>query len=173
MEVGVQFLWLIYILKMVWKCDKCGKEFESKDSAEKHEEKCKGKKIKTCPNCGKELRIFKTGLVYRLGDKRFCSIKCKNEYKNNSKGTIEEYKRKCNECGKVWHSLVSREKEIEKDVKFNACIQVSTACGGNLGAATQSKRSVESQQDLLDKLKKCPACGSRNYKEEIITYEKH
>ncbi|MFZ3077056.1 MAG: hypothetical protein WA139_01245 [Candidatus Aenigmatarchaeota archaeon] len=41
-----------------------------------------------------------------------------------------------------------------------------------MGAATQSKRNVESQQDLLDKLKKCPQCGSANYKEEEIIYEK-
>lgn len=85
---------------------------------------------------------------------------------------IKEYKRTCNECGKVWHSLASREKQIAGDVKLNACIQGSTACGGNMGAATQSKRNVESQKDLLDKLKKCPHCGSSNYKEEEIIYEK-
>jgi len=35
-----------------------------------------------CPNCSKKLGIFKIGSIYKLGDKRFCSIKCKNEYKN-------------------------------------------------------------------------------------------
>jgi len=85
---------------------------------------------------------------------------------------VKEYKRKCRECGKVWHSLALREKEIEGGIKCDACVQGSTACGGNLGAATQSKRNVDSQQDVLDKLKKCPNCGSRNYKEEVIIYEK-
>ena len=51
-------------------------------------------------------------------------------------------------------------------------MQASTACSGNMGAATQSKRNVESQQDLLDKLKKCPNCSSQNYTEEVIIYEK-
>ncbi|MBI2084558.1 MAG: hypothetical protein HYT70_03030 [Candidatus Aenigmarchaeota archaeon] len=92
--------------------------------------------------------------------------------KLDSKKYVQEYKRKCRECKKVWHSLVSREKEIGGNVKLNACVQASTACGGNLGAATQSKRNVESQQELLDKLRKCPSCGSRNYAEEIIIYEK-
>jgi len=99
-------------------------------------------------------------------------VKKISEEEFDSKKHVKEYKRKCNECGKVWHSLASREKEIEKDIGCNACIQASTACGGNLGAATQSKRSVESQQDLLDKLKKCPNCGSRNYTEDVIIYEK-
>lgn len=85
---------------------------------------------------------------------------------------VKEYKRTCKECGKVWHSLASREKQIASDVKCNACVQASTACSGNMGAATQSKRNVESQQDLLDKLKKCPQCGSANYKEEEIIYDK-
>lgn len=85
---------------------------------------------------------------------------------------VKEYKRKCNECGKVWHSLASREEQIEKDFKSNNCIQGLTACGGDLGAATQSKRSAEASQDLLDKLKKCPDCGSKNYDEEVLIYEK-
>ena len=95
-----------------------------------------------------------------------------SEEEFDPKKHVKEYKRKCNECGKVWYSLVSREGEIKKDIGTNACVQGATACGGNLGAATQSKRNVESQQDLLDKLKKCPNCSSRNYKEEVIIYEK-
>lgn len=85
---------------------------------------------------------------------------------------VMEYKRKCRECGKVWYSLASREQQINKDIGCNACIQSSTACGGNLGAATQSKRNVESQQDLLDKLRKCPNCGSVNYNQEILIHER-
>ncbi|MFA5406796.1 MAG: hypothetical protein WC307_05570 [Candidatus Nanoarchaeia archaeon] len=90
----------------------------------------------------------------------------------NPKLHVKEFKRKCNECGKIWHSLASREKEIKDDVGCNSCIQASTACNGQTGAAMQSKRNVESQKDLLDKLKKCPECGSRNYTEEVVIYEK-
>lgn len=94
------------------------------------------------------------------------------EQEFDPKKHVKEYKRKCNECGKVWHSLASREKEIGGDINLNNCVQGSQACNGNMGAATQSKRNVESQKDLLDKLKKCPNCGSRNYTEEVIIYEK-
>lgn len=88
------------------------------------------------------------------------------------KKQVKEYKRTCNQCGKTWHSLAPREEQIKKDVGCNACIQALSACGGNTGAAVQSKRNVESQQDLYDKLHKCPSCGSGDYTEEEITYEK-
>lgn len=84
---------------------------------------------------------------------------------------IKEYKRTCNECHKIWHSLESREKEIEKDIKLNATSQAGFACCSP-SAALQAKRNVESNKDLLGKLKKCPQCGSGNYKEEAIVYEK-
>lgn len=124
---------------MVWKCDKCGKEFEDKDKdkCEKHENKC-------------------------MGDKE-----------------VKEYKRKCKECGKVWHSLVSREEKISKDLKSNTCNKQVSGCGmmgGNwtaLGSATQAERNEQALQSEIDRLKKCPECGSQNYKEEIIIYEKH
>lgn len=87
---------------------------------------------------------------------------------------VQEYKRTCKECGKVWHSLVSREKEIKSSVNSNSCLQVSEAmnCCGDMGAMAQAGRNVDAQTDLLDKLKKCPNCGSKNYEETIISYEK-
>ena len=50
-----------------------------------------------CPNCGKKLGIFKKGPIYRIGNKRFCSIKCKRE--NGSKNKIEDHSTK---VGKVF-----------------------------------------------------------------------
>jgi ribosomal protein S27AE len=87
---------------------------------------------------------------------------------------IQEYKRTCKECGKVWHSLLSREKEINRGVHTNNCVSFGEAasCCGDMGAATQAGRSADAQKDLLDKLKKCPNCGSRNYDEKMISYEK-
>ncbi len=92
--------------------------------------------------------------------------------KAQSSGKVQEYQRRCNECKKLWHSLVSREQQVAKDIKLSSLVQASTACGGNMGAATQSQRNVQSQQDLLDKLKRCPNCGSKNYSEKIVAYEK-
>ena len=87
-----------------------------------------------------------------------------------------EYKRKCNECGKVWHSLASREGKIERDRKSNECNQIASAmscCNPAVQASSvQSRRNVEANEDLLDKLRKCPNCGSRNYTEEKVIYEK-
>ena len=67
--------------------------------------------------------------------------------------------------------MESREKEIEKDIKTNAGIQAGFAFF-NVGAATQAKRNVEAQQELLDKLKKCPECGSRDTIKKAIYFEK-
>lgn len=85
---------------------------------------------------------------------------------------VKEYKRKCSECGKVWHSLASREKELERDKGTAALNQVSNACTCRSGAALQAQRNVGAFRDDLDKLRKCPECGSMNYKEEVLIYEK-
>ena len=85
---------------------------------------------------------------------------------------VKEYKRKCKECGKVWHSLVDREEQIHKSAISASTVQACTACGGALGTSAQSQRNAHSQMELLDKLRKCPKCGSTNYSEEIKTYEK-
>lgn len=85
---------------------------------------------------------------------------------------VKEYKRTCKGCGKVWHSLASREDKLKTDSISGSCVQASTACSGNLGAATQSQRNVQSANEQLDNLKKCPQCGSSNYNEEVLVYEK-
>ena len=95
-----------------------------------------------------------------------------SEQEFDSKKHIKEYKRKCNQCNKLWHSLVSREKEIEDGKKIAAWNQVSNSCACKSGSALQAQRNVGAYQDSLDKLHKCPECGSQNYTEEIIIYEK-
>jgi len=84
---------------------------------------------------------------------------------------IKEYKRKCNECGKMWHSLVSRETEIQKQIRSSGLVGAGMACGSPSTSA-QSIRTGQEQQNVLSKLRKCPKCGSANYKEEVIIYEK-
>ena len=110
-----------------------------------------------CDKCGKTFQDSERALA--------------EKHEKNCK-RVQEYKRKCNQCGKVWHSLVDREKQLEEGVKCDACIQTSTALSGNLGSATQSKRNVAAGQNSLESLRKCPKCGSQNYKEDIISYEK-
>tara|TARA_Y100000310_G_C20577264_1_gene761070 strand:- start:175 stop:477 length:303 start_codon:yes stop_codon:yes gene_type:complete len=98
-------------------------------------------------------------------------VKKIKEEEFNPKLHVKEYKRKCNECNKIWHSLASREKEIKDDIKCSGCIGATTACGSPTTSA-QSIRTGTAQQDILDKLRKCPKCGSRNYVEKTIIYEK-
>ena len=69
---------------------------------------------------------------------------------------VKEYKRKCNECGKVWHTLAAREKEVEKQMKSNNFQILANCC--NPGAQLQAKRNVEAGASDLNNLKKCPDC---------------
>lgn len=88
----------------------------------------------------------------------------------NPKLHVVEYKRTCNECDKVWHSLVSREKELGGSMKYQAC-QGCLACGDRR-ITTQTDRNYDAQNNLLVQLHKCPNCSSTNYLEETIYYEK-
>jgi rubredoxin len=119
--------------------------------------------------------------------------KCGKTFKEKQKaqehekncGKISEYRRKCKLCGKVWHSLVSREGDIKKNITGNKCLQyltgsawVCSSCGSMCGSPlwllglSHSDRNVQAQETELDRLKKCPKCGSNNYIEEILYYEK-
>lgn len=88
----------------------------------------------------------------------------------NPKTQVMEYKRKCKECGKVWHSLENREKEIGKNINTNAWNVCGNMC--NAGAQLQAKRNIEASETELDRLKKCPNCQSHNYTETVLVYDK-
>ncbi|MBU0460831.1 MAG: hypothetical protein KJ771_08565 [Nanoarchaeota archaeon] len=120
-----------------------------------------------CPNCRTELSKFKTGLIYRSDGKRFCSIKCKQEYKNK---TFREIKCTCNQCGKVWYYL-PQEKIEESGAKMYNCsknIMTATLCCGNpmgcFGALIPEKKVAD--------LDSCPNCKSKNVKQETIYHKK-
>jgi hypothetical protein len=83
---------------------------------------------------------------------------------------VKEYKRKCNQCGKVWHTLAEREKEIERNMKNNNFQILGNCC--NPSAQLQAKRNVEAGGSELNNLKKCPYCGSSDYSESVHIYEK-
>ena len=83
---------------------------------------------------------------------------------------VKEYKRTCKECGKVWHSLVSREQQVITELENNFSNGLCSACCCQDGS--QYIRNKEANESELNPLKKCPECQSSNYNEEIITFEK-
>jgi len=90
---------------------------------------------------------------------------------------VQEYRRTCYECGKVWHVLASRESEIEKQALRN---QLS-GCVSYMGMASnfrsffntyaQVKRNEDAIKSEGYKLKTCPNCGSGNYEGVLVVYE--
>ena len=114
-----------------------------------------------CPDCWKNKQEQITGKKKEVDKK-----------KEPVEITIREYKRTCNECGKVWHSLVEREKQVAIGSFWNAIAGVGTAIGGNYGATGQFSRNSDAQQQELVNLKRCPNCGSSNYKEEITSFKR-
>lgn len=92
--------------------------------------------------------------------------------KTKQEKMIQEYERKCNKCGKIWHSLKKEEDELQSGTKLNALAGFATAISGNLAASAQASKNSQSSKARLEDLKKCPECGSRNYSEEISEFEK-
>ena len=92
--------------------------------------------------------------------------------------TVSEFKRTCNECGKVWHVLESREKKLQQDIKRNNCNELTAycgMCGGHydaLSAEAQTMRNDQSLTEEIGRLKQCPNCKSGNYNETSIVYNK-
>ena len=138
-------------------CCKCGKEigFWSKHPFQ-------GKNY-----CSKCLPSFKE--MYAMGKAK---AQEKAKVKKESQSKVEEYKRKCNQCGKIWHSLVSDEKSLKSGTILDALVGIGTGLSGDLGASTQSRRNAQAQEEKATSLKRCPKCGSSDYTEEIITFKK-
>jgi len=142
-----------------------------------------------CGVCGKKVSFWKS---YGSNNINYCPecYKKRNERENREKEEIEreeegrrkkleeeknkirEYKRKCNQCGKVWYSLVSQEKSISTGGFLSSLVGIGTALTGNLGASTQSSRNSDALMQRIEELKKCPNCGSSDYTEEIIVFDK-
>jgi len=89
--------------------------------------------------------------------------------------TIKEYKRSCHECGKVWHSLVTREEAMLKNNNSEQCdssLNECAMCGTNKNKTTTIKDENIITTDELLRLKVCPECYCGNYDEEIIEHSK-
>ncbi len=99
----------------------------------------------------------------------------------DTKEYVQEYKRTCNQCGKVWHSLPTREQNIKKQIESNKqqqCLSTAipiccnTSEGPYIQTYNQEKQMEHGFHSELDRLKSCPKCGSKDYKEKLIRYEK-
>ena len=111
-----------------------------------------------CPNCGKKLGIFKTGMLYTSQGKRFCSIKCKEEYTEKN-GDVKEWECTCNECKNKWHYLDSAERQLAIMGISNGLLGLGMCCSP-CGVIFSNKSSDLSRE--MGKLKSCPKCGSSN-----------
>ena len=132
---------------MVYKCDKCGKRFDTRKQAEKHEKNCKKRK-------GFNKFKFIEGMDINA--------------KIRNKKTIKEIRCKCNSCGKVWHFLPEEEKRAKSGKCWSAYGQMSCC----LPMQLYSKHEGLKWQDKLDKFKKCPKCGSVNITKKELEYAK-
>lgn len=90
---------------------------------------------------------------------------------------VKEYKRTCANCGKVWHSLASRETALKLSQTsdfLGQCGSSMQSCGtcGMCGGAerAQHSRNFGANNSELNRLHTCPDCGSAVYKEEVIEY---
>lgn len=124
-----------------------------------------------CPICGKDL---KTG---SLQSKK--KPQTYTQPPRQSKGSLVEYRRTCQVCGKIWHSLASREEQIISNQKNDALMAVGgglQSCGtcGTCGSGTQTQatRNLNANQSDLQRLRSCPECSSANYIEQIIDHAK-
>ena len=86
---------------------------------------------------------------------------------------LVEYKRTCQVCGKIWHSLIARENQVAQNIKSNNCNRGLAICScnpvGNAEAA-QLTRNIEANQSEIQRLRSCPQCSSVNYREEIVSH---
>ena len=85
------------------------------------------------------------------------------ESKSPKTKTIQETKCTCNACGKVWH-YGKQDKLQNFGAAMGNCGKASMCCGGCVPALLIPDKKV------VD-LTKCPECGSKNIKSEIVEYE--
>ncbi len=118
---------------------------------------------------GKKWVALKYAIMFPTGNPTFGDFKAAmHRAKEAPPQAIQEYRRTCKGCGKVWHSLVEREKAIEKDKKNNECDTLNL-CSSS--AVAQAKHNVAANESEISRLRRCPECHSAVYCEEIITHD--
>lgn len=82
---------------------------------------------------------------------------------------VQEYKRTCNACGKVWHSLASREAELNNRRIMNATQVAAGCCSPAVGSQGMATGTLIDNE--MERLKTCPECGSSSHGLEIVDYD--
>lgn len=83
---------------------------------------------------------------------------------------VQEYKRVCNNCGKVWFSLKYREDWLANRATCWTCQSIfGYLNGGTVEGHLASRNSADSFDNLIG-IRKCPECGSVNFKEELLSF---
>ena len=107
-----------------------------------------------------------------------------SDKERESSDKLIEYRRTCQVCGKVWHSLMSREKQLttrmtrDKLTKVGGAMESVGSCmscgkvGSGTATTTQAVRNLDANQNEMLRLKSCPECSSANYREEVIEHAK-
>jgi hypothetical protein len=83
--------------------------------------------------------------------------------------TVQEFRRTCNQCGQVWHSLATREETLKTDSFCNSCEALCNACGDRK-LVKAAEHNAQTADNELARLQHCPKCSSSNYTEEVISY---
>jgi DNA-directed RNA polymerase subunit RPC12/RpoP/Zn finger protein HypA/HybF involved in hydrogenase expression len=143
-------------------CNECFEKLEGKLIKERErKEKIIHKNDIKCSNCGE----WNSKQMPFTCD--YCHFKNYGSY--DPKRDVIELKRKCKECGKVWHSLANTEFQLQGQLKTGRSQGMTAALGmmaGNWSAANTSaqvNRNIAATQSELDRLRCCPNCGSHNY----------
>jgi RNA polymerase subunit RPABC4/transcription elongation factor Spt4 len=115
--------------------------------------------MKKCNNCGQNLDE----------SAKFCTSCGSNSIFDSSRQAAE-YKRTCNQCSQTWHTLVEREEEIKRGLAGNKKEDCCNMCDEN--AKRQREMQKNTYENEYERLKTCPKCGSGNFAQELVTYEK-
>ncbi len=81
-----------------------------------------------------------------------------------------EFRRKCRRCGKVWHSLCSREEQLVANSKAGFCGFCFDLLDSNEHKAAVEIREGQrnSAHSELFRLHQCPECSSTSYDQEVL-----
>ena len=82
---------------------------------------------------------------------------------------IKEIKCKCNQCGKVWHYLESRKKQLKQQITGNTLFTCATCCSPFAMFTANKANDLRKQ---LEDLEKCPECGSADVTIKEIWHKK-
>jgi len=120
------------------------------------------KAVEHCPLCGKKLTFFNVNFKKYQG-KRMCS-KCVLVGKDNPKShIITETKAACQACSEIWYYGKKDKQEQFSNQYNNTCTKPALCCTCSpLALLIPDKKIIE--------LNKCPKCGSRAVKTELVTH---